>query len=350
MTFSPHTKSALSGALGASLALVLLVGLLGASGRGHRDRHEARERPGFPHEVLRRLEAIDSQLRALRTELDALAPVVDQVQADVTTLAQAPGGPAGPPEVFGLQICLKAGLAGEVGLSGEQTLKLEGQGRVGAEAYGNGVMAHIRAIPGARIGGGVKGDAAGELTACFDLRALAQRIRAGTLPFAMPPRQQQAVLRMADTDEAVLAGKLLDFAALTNLDPTSVQEALDQIPQLATDVNPIRMAEPGNAVTTLAQSVPMSFQARARIQDVNATFDTFQQQSGQLCAASLPPGLARMVDPVCTAAANEPLKGAIQTTATRVNDVQSRVIWIQEKLRNIPRQVRDAMCAVLPVC
>lgn len=342
-------KYTLSGALGAMLSLVLLVGMLGARGGGDHGRREGPEDRGFARQVLSRLDAIDHQVRALNAQVEALAPQVAQVQSDVSTLASGGGGgSAAPPQVFSLQLCVKAGLAGEAGYSGEQALKVEGQGRLGAEAYGNGLMAQLRAVPGAKIGGGVKGDAGGELQGCFDLRALAQRIQAGTPPFPMSPGQQQIVTKMAATDQATLAGKLLDFASLTSLDPTALEAALDHVPQLTADADPLKLAEPVNNLTELAQFVPLSFQARTRLQDVGATFLAFEQQR-DLCGLSLPPALANMVDPICTAAANEPLATALQSTATQVSNIRTRVISLQSITSGISSVV-NRICHYVPGC
>lgn len=380
MTLPPnlklHLKFAFSGALGAMLALVLGVGLLGA--RGHDGRGD-REGRGFARQVLARLDAIDQEVGALGGQVAALAPQiaqlqsavanltpqVTQIQADVANLAPqvgqiqsdvavlsssggAGGGAAAPPQVFSLQLCLKGGLAGEAGFSGEQALKIEGQARVGAEGFGNGIMAWLRGIPGAKIGGGVKGDVGGELQGCFDLRALAQRIKANAPPFPMTPGQQQNVLRMAATDQATLAGKLLDFASLTSLDPAALQPALDVVPQLSADVDPLKMADPVNNLTELAQVVPLSFQARGRLQDMKATFDAFEQQRN-LCSLNLPPSLANVVDPICNAAASEPLKPALQATASRVTNIQSRVTSVQSAVSGI-RSVVNRICYYLPGC
>lgn len=334
-------SSAFFGAIAAILTLLMLAVLMGASGS-----------KGWKRTLFSRLDQIDAQLSQLQADVGALGPQVNGLQTDVSSLVTGGGvggGDAGPPEVFSLEICLSAGLMGEAGFAGEQELKVEGEGRVGAEAYGNGLMAKIRAIPGAKLEGGVKGEAGGELSACFDLRALAQRIREANPPFPISGSNQEMVLKLDSVDEATLAGKLMEFAALSNLDPTPMQAALDEIPQLAADVDPLRMVEPVNTATRLAQVVPLSFQARARLQDIQATFETFEQHRN-LCGANLPTALAGVLDPACQAAASEPLKPLIQNTASRVEDVRSRTAALQSAVASLPSRVVGALCSVLPGC
>jgi hypothetical protein len=302
--------SPVASALVATLTTLLVVGLLGAA-KGNR-------------RIVELLEQIDAKL-------DATHP------------------PEAPDPVFALEVCIKGALAGEGGFAGEHSLRVEGEGRVGAEAYGNGLMAKLRAIPGAKIEGGAKGEVGGELSACFDLRALAASLRTRGAAPGISPETAEIVQRLAAVDRDRLLEALASFVDATQLDPAAFPTALDRIRTLPSALEPGALAE-GQLVAALGEVLPLPAQHRTRLLEPDAIL-TRLEQDGALCELQgLPPALADVVDRACTAAANEPLKQALLGAEARIGNLQSRVNTVANQVAALPQNVVNALCNVIPGC
>jgi hypothetical protein len=322
--------SPLVSALVASLTTLLVVGTLGASGAGQQQ--------------------ILAELQRLEGRIDALSP-------------------PGSDPVFGLQLCIKGGVGGEVGASGENDLKVEGEGRVGAEAFGNGAMAKAKGGPSFKLEGAVKGEAGGELTACFDLRALAQRIQAlhsspsVTLrrrgPNAGNPTSvagsglssdaEATLLRLASVDPNQLLEVAASFVDATALDPAALPAALEHVRDLPLALDSAHFGK-GEAIASLAAALPLPAQQRALLLEPGILLDALQQQQALCSQQDLPPRLAGMVGRACAAAANEPLQQALLDVDTRMGAVQGSVSSLSSQVGSLPGRVKDALCSVLPGC
>lgn len=317
-------SSPVASALVATLGTLLVVGLLGASKGSNKRTVELLE------QIQARLEQQDAALAALDAKLDATHPA----EAD---------------PVFGLEVCIKGALAGEGGYGAEQSLRVEAEGRVGAEAYGNGLMAKLRALPGAKIEGGAKGEVGGELSACFDLRALAARLRArGSVP-GVSPETAAIVQRLAAVDEDRLLEALAGFVDATQLDPDAFPTALQRIESLPSELDAASLGD-GHVIAALGEVLPLPATQRARLVEPGAVLAQFQAE-GALCELQgLPPALADVVDRACVAAANEPLQTALLGAASRIQSVQSKVNTIASQVAALPQSVVNALCNVLPGC
>jgi hypothetical protein len=289
----------------ASLTTVVLLSLLGA------------KNPSFERKVL-------NELAALRAA------------------ASAPG------DVFAVEACVKGALKGEGGYSAENELEIEGEGRIGAEAFGNGLMARLRAVPGAKIGGAVKGELGSELAFCFDLRELASRIRAGDT-FGLDSTAQALVLKLESADEAALISSLVARMDGAGLDPGQVEAKLAAVEQLSFDLDPAVLADGGGPLATLAQSLPLPPALAARISDGGSVMQRFQ--SLDLCdLPNAPQALTDVTAQACALAADEPFSQILTSVNSRTSNLVTRVAAVQSTLSQLPNQVVNAFCNQVSIC
>ena len=311
----------LASALVATLTTFLLLGTLGLSSGNRRILN-------LLEELETKVDGVDTKLAAMDAKLDATHP---------------------EDAVFGLEVCVKGALGGEGGYAVEQELRIEAEGRVGAEAYGNGLMAKLRALPGAKLEGGAKGEVGGELSACFDLRALAQQLRARGAAPGISPDAAATIQRLAAVDQDELLEALATFVDATSLDPGAFAAALERVRTLPSGIDPGSIGH-GELVASLAEVLPLPAQHRARLLDPGAMLASFQDDRVLCELQGLPPALAEIVDQACAGAAAENLADIIVGTQSKLDALQSSLAAARNAIAAVPANVVNAICNVIPGC
>jgi hypothetical protein len=243
-----------------------------------------------------------------------------------------------PEPIFSFVLCTEPALNGEVQFKSE--VKVEGQveGRVGAEGFGNGVMARLKGTPVGKFGESLKASwDVVKLGVCWDLGATVRNRRAaaaaggGTLRAAAAPGDLADII--AGLDVEALRQKLQAAADGLQLDPVRSLDALQGLTDVSFDGDPFAGLRGEGPLRQMAESMPLPEALRELAEKPAMVFERLNELRAQgLCSLDLPPALAGPIGEICDLAANEPFRPLLVRVDKATDTIESIVDRIERAL------------------
>jgi hypothetical protein len=263
-----------------------------------------------------------------------------------------------PDPVFSFSLCTEPAGNFEAQAGTETDVELKGEGRLGAEGFGNGLMARLLGSPKFKTGKAFKfGWDILKLGVCADLRAAIQRaaalrgtdgnggarlLRAGLAADSGAAVTGGLLDQIPSLDEDALLREMLDLASTLQFDPQKLQNTLDAVSNVSFDGSPfsaLQSDDPNRAA--LVEALPLPPNLRTLLADPAAVFNKFKElkETGLCNVSPRPPALDDLLGEICALAENErfsklldrvdDITGDINTTVgtvnTRVGTVLSRL-------------------------
>jgi len=302
----------------------------------------------------------------LVAKLDMVLAKLDTIDA---TLNQ-------PERVFSFVLCTEPIIKNATNGVLEFNLDLDGQGRLGVEAFGNGLLTHANV----QVAGKVGNETAVEwnilkLGVCVDLGAAVRNASPTTSSGGATPLRQ-ASLTANDGIAAANGGGLLDHIANLNqdamlaqmlgladslgIDPANLQNAMGTVASLSFDTSggpftALQLKEADRAA--LMATLPIPVGMKPVLTDPGGFFRSQVQsllpqltQPNGICNISPPPGLELFLDLICNQPAEPfgPLLTGLKTTTdainTSVNTVKSNVNTVKTGMESLVDDFITELC------
>lgn len=239
-----------------------------------------------------------------------------------------------PEPQFSFVLCTEPAFQGELELQSQVKVDGTAEGRAGAEGFGNGAMARLKAKLASTFDGKLKGgwDFL-KLGVCWDIGATVRNRRAQSASSSDPTVKAAAAGDLADVvaglDLADLQQKLQAFADRLQIDPTRLLGTLESLGDVDFNGNPFGILGEDGVLRKIAQNVPLPEKLRAVAENPASLLDKFRDLRDQgICNVDLPPALSGPIGQICQLAASEPLRpllNKVQGAVTTIEDVVNKI-------------------------
>jgi hypothetical protein len=243
-----------------------------------------------------------------------------------------------PEPQFSFVLCTEPAFQGELELQSKVKVDGTAEGRAGAEGFGNGAMARLKAKLESTFDGKLKGgwDFL-KLGVCWDIGATVRNRRAQPVSAGTRSANAAAAGDLADVvaglDLADLQQKLQAFADRLQIDPTRLLGTLDSLGDLDFNANPFGILGEDGILRKIAQNVPLPEKLRAIADNPSSLFDTFRELRQQgICNIDLPPALSGPIGEICQLVASEPLRPLLNRVDGAVTFIEGVVDDIKKAL------------------
>jgi hypothetical protein len=301
----------------------------------------------------------NAQLKAL---LDQIVASIETNDNELTALAnQIMAKLNAPPtidDVLQFEFCTEPAF----NLEGESQswVRIEGtgQGRVGADVYGNGAVFSLEAKPGKQWEWSKKvGWDVAKLGACVDLNKLRQW--ATTNPATVSStasfdsRANLTTTGLLDSvqniDKAALVNKMLSVANTLQMDPAKIQNAMDIAANIQESGGLFEAIQNDSSRTAILDALPIPPNFKSFLQSPGSLITTLKQvkDNGICNMTGQVPALQPLLGEICNLARNPHFAQLLDRMDTVTTNIQSRVTSVQTAVNNVSNKVQDII-DVLP--
>jgi hypothetical protein len=290
-------------------------------------------------------------------DVAVLQESVDVLQMEITAISEAlsdlidtvngmeEGSATGFLDVTGA-VCFDVGLGVAPKFTNSTRARIEIEGGVGVDVYGNGVEVDLEPVNDSKfdLGLGLKANATGRI--CVNLGVLkfleeVGALSAGVVEGADPDAEAlKTEMRVA---QAAMRDALPDILNNVGLQPSNVPALFEAVQGFDFDLtNPARMvAEGPQKIQELVAIMPMPPRLRNRLASGASPFETIAQQLADprdaICnnLSALPPAVADRLDSICSNQTGQQL-------ANTINGIKSTVDGVNQVVNNIKNALPTA--------
>ncbi|MBI4442752.1 MAG: hypothetical protein HY649_05190 [Acidobacteria bacterium] len=278
-----------------------------------------------------------------------------------------------PEPVFSFVFCSEPAISYGGRFKGEFDLDGTGEGRLGAEAYGNGLFARLKAV--------------GKITSeqelalnwdilkfgfCFDLGALVRNVTSTNSSGGATPLRQASLTatdgiaangvfleKIKNLDQGKMLDDMLRLADTLGVDPANLQTAMGTVASLSFDTNggPLAALQLKDADReALMATLPIPAGVRPVVEDpgsflrdqVESLLTQLTQPKG-ICNISLPPGLEPFLAEVCKPANKDPFGPLLTGMKTTTDAINTTVNSVKSTVNTVKNKVEDMWCNTFPL-
>ena len=228
------------------------------------------------------------------------------------------------------QLCFELGAALEVGMEYGGDLDGEFEGRVGAEAYGNGVMGKVKAKPSWGFAAALKGAANPKFSICRDLGA-----RSTATMTSAQARMAAPLTGPSSLSDDEFTTRIMALADTFQINDDRVNAALDALPTFAAGPDAWSGIRADGPVSKLADVMPLTESARQTLRDPGQIVANLRAQLSLCSQTDLPPAVVDLLQEFCGLASNERFSRLLDRVDGSVTSVKNTVTAIKTKIDDI---------------
>ena len=225
------------------------------------------------------------------------------------------------------EMCFELGAELEAHLEYGGKFDGEFEGRVGAEAFGSGVMGKVKAKPGLDFGAQLKGAAVPKVAFC---RSFGPILQNSASPAGA--RMAAAVSGAQALSDDELTERLMALVENLGLTESRMTAAMNVMPGFSSDADIWSSLRAGGVLPKAAEVLPMPDGLRSKLQDPGQFLSNLRDQMKLCQQSNLPPAIDSIVGEFCGLAAKEPFQDLL-------NRVDKAVSTVKETVDNIIGQL-----------